>query len=82
MCYGAKKVASSSLAVHKNEDQVTFTVQAAKPDELSTVSPGRGVALVILILPPSVSRIRRHFTPIQVSNALHPGEKLIIFFFV
>lgn len=28
--------------------EVTFTVQAAKPDELSTVSPGRGVALAIL----------------------------------
>lgn len=80
MRYGAKKVASSSIAVRKNEDQVTFTVQAAKPDELSTVSPGRGVTLVILTLPPSVPRIRRHFTPIQVSNALHLGEELIISF--
>lgn len=29
--------------------EVTFTVQAAKPDELSTVSPGRGVALFVAI---------------------------------
>lgn len=28
--------------------EVTFTVQAVKPDELLTVSPGRGVALAIL----------------------------------
>lgn len=86
MRFGAKKVASSSNAVRKNVEN------DASPPRSNIHRPGSEARRAVdrqswtrrrtcdPFSLPSVPRIRRLFTPIQVSNARHPGEELYLFF--
>lgn len=84
MRYGAKKVASSSNVLRKNEEHGAGLPSdihrpGSKAQRVSTISPGRGSALVILCCRHQFLEYWRLLTLIQVWKAWHPGEELIFF---